>query len=264
MRSSMTVYSLAVALTMIAVPPPTLPPNRVSLEYLNEPQSQLPSEIEAYMQVWLTHQKDWADAMPVGAGVCVDRREISFFGFQQEACFVLSVEHVCDNINPQQYEGGDVYGHRFPIKVVAIHPVVDLCLILAYHGFESEIHTLDTTPPRYAEVYNYSAPLGTFRDGELWTLPLFTGIVHGYSGSLREHLITSVPVHQGSSGSALYYQGHLVGLVSQRNTAFEHFSYAIRSAYVAQFLNYSGISFEVEDSTEEFLPFYPRDQSFSR
>lgn len=229
----------------------TLPQNEpVSKQRTQEPsatdETALPPEVESYLQIFLVDQKRDINR-PVGAGVCVDRGvvDLPVFG-EQPYCRILSVAHVCSLIVlDDRHVGGDIHGHRFPVRVTDFHPFLDLCTMIAFHEFEDEARVIDLEPDRYGEAYNYSAPLGNFEAGDLWMLPMFTGHVLGHVGEIREHLLFSAPIHQGSSGSAVYQNGALIGVVTQRNRAFEHYSYAVRSAYIAQYLSIRGFEFEV-------------------
>ena len=194
-------------------------------------QVRIPFEVQSYLQVFVVDEKIDLQS-PVGAGVCVERKRLPLFDIGY--CHTLSVSHVCVHVAlGAHHEGGD------------FHPFLDLCMMVALHDFEGEANTVDLNPERYGTVYNYSAPLGAFEAGDHWMLPMFTRRLFGYVGSLKEHAITSVPVHQGSSGSAIYQNGALIGIVTQRNLAFEHYSYAVRSEYVAQYLSALGVRFHV-------------------
>lgn len=219
------------------------------------PDPELPDEVQAYVQFLVVDDKEDLER-PMGAGVCVERSSFDFPFFGEEHyCRVLSVAHVCVHIAlDDRHEGGDIHGNRFPVVVSNFHPFLDLCMVVAFHEFEEEMDTLELNPERYGEVYNYSAPLGVFEDGELWLLPMFTGRMLGYVGDLQEHLLMTTPIHQGSSGSAVYQSGDIVGVVTQRNIQFEHYSYVIRSEFIAQYLYSRGVDFSAEISPERIAP----------
>lgn len=141
-------------------------------------------------------------------------------------------------------------GQEFEALPLVVDVDADLCLIVAIGDWGGEALTQLVDPntiPDYARIENYGNPYGRFQgeDGEREGEPrerfvtfrnegFFAGI---WSDYFFAHNITS---ESGQSGSAILYEGSLLGIVMARDRRSPHIGYAVRGDVVYRFLSDNG------------------------
>lgn len=93
-------------------------------------------------------------------------------------------------------------------------------------------------PPIGAHIEAVGCPDGTHSDYSFSVLDgRYQGLISEKDAegtSVKESV--SIPVIGGVSGSAAYYNGELIGIITAGLPAFEHLSYAVQLSHVRQFL----------------------------
>jgi hypothetical protein len=79
----------------------------------------------------------------------------------------------------------------------------------------------DELPPKGGDLHIVGAPAGIH---PVDSFVVTDGMFIGLDGTANERLITTVPVVGGSSGSGVFYRGHVVGIVSRVYEEFHHIS----------------------------------------
>ena len=149
---------------------------------------------------------------------------------------LLTVAHVCQPPLPGVVSVVSIAarspdGRSYSARVVRVDDAADLCLLSANAPWPHKVR-LSSRPPRKGEsVGYYGAPGGFFRLG---LRPEVRGHYNGREGTVGHY---TLPVAGGASGSAIVLRdGHLVGVVRSRWTAFPHFSQSPSYHHLKRFL----------------------------
>lgn len=180
-----------------------------------------------------------------GSGVIVSNNK------KNNTSVILTAWHVCDRFPV----GFKVEGLFDTIEVVEEDQVViasnmqdvkitkvlykdkktDTCVVEANHAFDHDADLADKMPPRGAMAQVVGAPLGewgkflvSMSDGRYLgstTIQVLAGITDTIPTHMPDFAYYSFAGAPGYSGSGVYYDGKLVGLMTAGSDGYEHASY---------------------------------------
>ena len=165
--------------------------------------------------------------------------------------YILTVAHVCDNpVPPFPYDITvfNMQGRGTPATIVATDSAHDLCLLHTDARWSGVLSTIvdPRTVDLFAPLENYGNAVGIFQGYDLPSRELndhhvllrntgeFAGIFNDWI------FVHSIPTVGGQSGSAVIYDGMLIGVISMGITTgtfdAEHVSLSVRGDVVYEFL----------------------------
>jgi len=177
---------------------------------------------------------------------------------------ILSVAHFCDEVKQDESEDitvvttvFDMEGNPHKATVVDYDRSIDLCLITVESEWEAV--TTRLLAPSAIELWdpleNYSNPTGT-RVGQRLLLsgntraryPEYQALFRydGYYAGVYNEIVAanSMPVTGGQSGSGVFLDGALIGVVSQGETDFHHILFSVRGDVINEWLLEHGVEME--------------------
>jgi S1-C subfamily serine protease len=170
-----------------------------------------------------------------GAVINVDKK--------RNKSLILTAWHVCLKADPGRVVFGGkgivdrstqevitLDGDHYPARVVYQDPASDSCVMEADGIAGKPAELGDKTPPPGARIYTAGAPAGIWDVG---VTNIEEGIMAGvrksgvcvkidYVRCYKGFLQFSIPSVGGMSGSAVYYKGKIIGLVTAGSTRYEH------------------------------------------
>jgi len=195
-------------------------------------------KIEKEVRVKMCHpqKKDYCIKKSLGAtasGVIVKTTD--------HGAYALTAGHVCLDKEAKKflkkYEHKmifrvlDINKKEFPVKIIAIDKVNDLCMLQVY-GIKKPAALIASTKPEPGDrIYNLAAPTGIFDKN---MVPTFEGFYNGDSGNRS---IYSMPAKGGSSGSPiLNHKGEIIGMVSAAFVYFPNLAISPKFEETARFI----------------------------
>lgn len=176
--------------------------------------------------------------VPIGGGVCVSR--------SSEDCYVLTAAHVCTSPGIFAY---DITGAIHEVELVDLDIATDLCLMRGLGEFPGVVRSMNINPPFHSEVTNVASPGGLYEPLPLIFIPKFEGRLVGISRDPfspgNALMVTTVYASFGSSGSALMYNGSLIGIMQQIRADVRYLSFASLPDTTYRFLLRNGIFMRV-------------------
>jgi hypothetical protein len=154
-----------------------------------------------------------------------------------ESSLVLTAGHVCDVEQEMMSPFGMLKLSESSMSIITFRgtrleafPLVssmspDVC-VLYVKGIAGPIVEIATElPPLGSAVMNAACPLGFKGDK---TLHVSTGLYEGVLvEEVNKYVMSSVPIAPGSSGSALVYEGKIIGVIVMGTPRFQHLAISI-------------------------------------
>jgi S1-C subfamily serine protease len=192
--------------------------------------------------------------MPDNGGGIPELRKFSYHGSgvviknTKSNSLVITNNHVCASpdtfeIDKKEY---DVLGYMIgiialngnvsPAKIIRKDSIKDLCL-LKVKGIVGTPAIIGLNLPQQGEPIVYvGSPARAFEIGSMFVGDgRYLGIAYRPKGI--KLLFLSCPVSPGASGSGVYHNGKLIGLVVQMNVDFKNVTFAIPSYDIYSFLS---------------------------
>jgi len=136
------------------------------------------------------------------------------------------------------YKIQDIEGVWHDATVQSLDMSHDLCVLRIRKFVGPVAEVTSSMPPLGALLLNPSAPARTFMK---WTVPVFEGYFSGFwkfkdmdEGDAM--LVTSIPAMGGASGSGVYYQGKIIGILTRVDSEFSHITYLVHAGHVVDIL----------------------------
>jgi hypothetical protein len=138
-------------------------------------------------------------------------------------------------LRPQQYKYVyDINKQKYPInRVIYSNPDdPDICMLSAQGTFPHNV-TIAKQPPKLgARLVNIASPFGIFNRQ---TIILFDGY---YSGHMNGNDLYSIPSAPGSSGSPVFHNNKLIGLIHSADRRLNHISYGTPLTVIQNLLDF--------------------------
>lgn len=156
-----------------------------------------------------------------GSGVVID--------VKRGSSLVMTADHVCaaggEKTIGRSTSVMTSEGEILPAVQIYHDKRNDLCLlsVLGVAGLPAKVGKIP--PPLGGRVMNVGAPRGVFTK---WLIPVVSGYVSGYAKMEGRLLMcSSLPAVGGQSGSGVYYNGELVGILVMALGNYEHMAYVV-------------------------------------
>jgi hypothetical protein len=125
-------------------------------------------------------------------------------------------------LRPQKYRYVyDINRQKYPINNVIYtnsdNP--DICMVSVKGMFPHNVAIAERPPQLGQRITNIAAPFGIFNKQ---TIIIFDGY---FSGHMNDNDIYSIPAAPGSSGSPVFHNNKLIGLIHATDRRFNHISY---------------------------------------
>lgn len=179
----------------------------------------------------------------------------------QQGTYVLTANHFCHNVSgfAFQLRIKGVFDHGGPTAQFEVYNQQiesDLCLLRTDEyivGFEPPSIIFADDVDRFQEVIGVGSPCSLYDRGDNWNLAAYSGRWSGYAtnrlnlmvGNQRinpDHLLfTTMPATTGQSGSGVWIEDKLFGIVVATNSNIDDNSYMVDPEVVYLFLQDNNI-----------------------
>lgn len=125
-------------------------------------------------------------------------------------------------LRPQKYRYiYDINRQKYPVNniIYTNSDDPDMCMLSAKGMFPNNITIAKHSPQLGQRITNIAVPFGIFNKQ---TIVIFDGY---YSGYMNGNDIYSIPAAPGSSGSPVFHNNKLIGLIHATDKRFNHISY---------------------------------------
>lgn len=206
--------SLLLALLLAAcattTPPPAVPPVTVSLAAA--------ATLRVNVQAYDGENEEWVTE---GYGT-------AWIARNEAVSFLVTAGHVCDG-EGYTLTGRD--GTEYNALVVKVDPAYDLCLIRSEYVIGPELRLSAEAPTYDHPLAAVGAPLGVYgcEDGSCGMAPISRGF---YAGGT----LVSMPMYGGNSGSAVFTEQGVIGVLVQGYRQFPMLSFVEPLDHLQAFL----------------------------